>query len=118
MLDSPDDDEINDEHFDDFNDDDDYEGSKKWYNSQWVQFIKPTTLSKFLATLVALHLTPVSQSVAGQSFKTSVASRLASLFNDMMVVIMMLFILPSLSKFLKTTHCLGFGPKKHFSRLP
>ena len=83
MLDSPDDDEINDEHFDDFNDDDDYEGSKKWYNSQWVQFIKPTTLSKFLATLVALHLTPVSQSVAGQSFKTSVASRLASLFNDM-----------------------------------
>ena len=35
---------------------------------------------KFLATLVALHFTPVSESVSGSYFRTSVASRLASLF--------------------------------------
>ena len=35
----------------------------------------------FLATLVALHFTPVSESVSGSAeFRTSVASRLASLF--------------------------------------
>ena len=37
----------------------------------------------FFATLMALHLTPISQSVshlAGQSFDTRVVSRLASLF--------------------------------------
>ena len=35
----------------------------------------------FLATLVALHFTPVSKSVGGSAeFRTSVASRLASLF--------------------------------------
>ena len=34
----------------------------------------------FLATLVALHFTPVSESVSGSAeFRTSVASRLASL---------------------------------------
>ena len=37
---------------------------------------------QFLATLVALHLTPVSESVSEWAeFRTSVASRLASLFS-------------------------------------
>ena len=39
-----------------------------------------TVIFLFLAMLVALHFTPVSDSVSGLQFRTSLAMRLASLF--------------------------------------
>ena len=47
---------------------------------------------RFLATLVALHFTPVSESVSGSAeFRTSVAPRLASLFFQMCLQLSMYF---------------------------
>ena len=46
----------------------------------WIAFTRLSYyLRLFLAMLVALHFTPVSESVSGSYFRTSVASRLASL---------------------------------------
>ena len=49
-------------------------------------FVEVAIMRPFLATLVALHFTPVSKSVSQSvikwaEFRTSVASRLASLFS-------------------------------------